>query len=197
MKLLIDVTKESDDQLEFLYTPAKEYSLNQKNDEKWLSKGIRDIRSVLGYSGELTPSKKNHLIILVGFEVERVLQLIESYEPAVVSLGISSADQSINADHFKINEKRYVNILNAYQNAKRFDFSAIDPDKTKEQLRKQIDLFPGHNVIIATLNTKISTIGAGLLAIEDPTIQLCYATANQYNIEGYSLPDDECYILKF
>ena len=51
----------------------------------------------------------------------------------------------------------------------------------------------GHNALIAPMNTKISTVGAALLAMEDDTIQLCYATAHQYNEKGYSTPGQECY----
>ena len=50
----------------FVYTPAESYSNNDKNI--WLTKGIRDIRSVLGYSGMHSPSKQLLLILLSGFE---------------------------------------------------------------------------------------------------------------------------------
>ncbi len=62
-----------EDKLEFVYSHAKEYSVGDPPDRKWLSKGIREVRSVLGFAGELLPSRRTHLIVLAGFEVERAL----------------------------------------------------------------------------------------------------------------------------
>jgi hypothetical protein len=44
------------------------------------------------------------------------------------------------------------------------------------------------------LNNKISTIGAGLAAIENESIQLTYAKPAIYNVEGYSKANDDIYI---
>jgi hypothetical protein len=46
------------------------------------------------------------------------------------------------------------------------------------------------------MNTKLSTSGAALAALEADEIQLCYASARHYNIEGYSRPSQECIIFQ-
>ena len=63
------------------YIGAKEYSVNEKNeDDKWLSKGIKEIRTVIGYPGFSDPTKDNHLLILFGFESDRTKRLINEFE---------------------------------------------------------------------------------------------------------------------
>src|ERR1035437_1337580 len=48
-----------------VYNSARKYG--------WLSRGISDIRSVLGFPGNIIPSRKNHLIVLPGYETERAI----------------------------------------------------------------------------------------------------------------------------
>jgi hypothetical protein len=87
----------------FLYTPANEYDPGTDSSEKWLSKGIRNLRSVLGYPGKLMPSRKTHLIVLVGFEADRTLKLIEAMEPTSLTLGMGR--QPTNESHTSTNQQ--------------------------------------------------------------------------------------------
>lgn len=183
----------------FVYTGAREYSIGFHGNEKWLSRGIDDVRSVLGYPGELVPSKKLHLIILAGFESERAEKLIEAYEPAVVSLGVGERSASVSEDHHDLNSVFHQRVFDfcdsmSAKNAgvRRFEFSCVDPIATKVAIEKQIAECPGYNVIISPLNTKISTLGVALAALEQSSIQLCYAHPIEYNTSGYSSPDENC-----
>jgi hypothetical protein len=182
--------------VQFAYSPAKEYAIGLEIKDKWLSKGIDEIRSVLGYPGLLLPSRKVHLIILVGFESERAARLIDEYEPAVVSLGFGKADESITVNHHEANVAFHKILSMKYTNVMDFSFSCIDPYETKTAIEAQIAKKADHNVVIAAMNTKISTIGAALVALQNESIQLCYAHANQYNIESYSSPSEDCYIFE-
>lgn len=179
------------------YVGAKEYSTNEKsNDEKWLSKGTKTIRSVLGYPGILNPSRKNHLIILFGFESERVSSLIEDFEFEKVSVGIGPEYDSILPNHYTINRERHLEILKQYPFAGTFEFSLTDPFSTKSQIEEQINKFHDYNVVIAPLNNKLSTIGVAMVALENIKVQICYVRAHEYNYKGYSSPSDECYVAK-
>jgi hypothetical protein len=179
------------------YSAAKEYSHNERNlKEKWLSKGVKSVRSILGYPGLFDPSKKNHLVVLFGFESERTRRLIDIFEYDLVSLAFGGKDVSITDDHQKLNEMRHEQLFSLYPNAKKFEISLIDANQTKSQLIGYLKPFSGYNTVIVPMNNKISTIGAGLSAIENPTIQLCYLLANVYNFEGYSLPGEDCYLLE-
>jgi hypothetical protein len=179
------------------YVGATDYSIKEEKDEdKWLSKGVDEIRTIIGYPGFTDPTKENHLIILFGFEYDRTIKIIEEYEYDSISLGFG--DQPIADKHMKINCERHKRLLVRHPEAKEFKFSLIDPLNTKNQLLEYIEnegLY-GTNVVIAPMNNKVSTVGAGLAAISNQHIQLAYAKASLYNTEGYSSPSDNVYFFK-
>jgi hypothetical protein len=178
------------------YTGALAYSVNEiENSKKWLSKGIKEIRTVLGYSGFTDPTAINHLIILFGFESERTKQIIEEYEYDFISLGFGKIDESIQSDHQKLNCERHKKLLEDYPNAKEFSFSLVNPFDAKKDILAYIskEEFKNFNTVIAPLNNKLSTIGACLAALSNEDIQLAYAQPLVYNTKGYSVPNDDIY----
>jgi hypothetical protein len=194
---LLQLKKKEKDKLFLCYNGAKDYSYNESiPEEKWLTKGVKSVRSILGYPGLLDPSKRNHLVILFGFEGERTRRLIDIFEFDLVSLAFGSKGESISDRHQQLNEARHNELLKFYPDAKDFEISLINADQTKSQLLGYLNDFPEYNTVIAPMNNKISTIGAGLAALEKPEIQLCYVTANQYNFEGYSQPSEDCYLFE-
>ncbi len=194
---LIQLKTKKEDSVLLCYNDAEDYSYNEKNPEKkWLTKGVKSIRSILGYPGLLDPSKRNHLVILFGFEGERTRRLIDIFEYDIVSLAFGSKTESISDSHQHQNEERHRKMLKFYPHAKELEISLIDANRTKLQIHQYLDDFSGYNTVIAPMNNKISSIGSGLAAIDRPEIQLCYASANQYNIEGYSLPGKDCYLFE-
>ena len=46
------------------------------------------------------------------------------------------------------------------------------------------------------MNTKISTLGVALAAMERSDLQICYGPAATYNVDNYSSPDDHCYLFQ-
>lgn len=187
----------ANDTATLVYTSAREYSIGDKPEDKWLSKGIREIRSVLGYPGKIVPTRKLHLVILTGFEGERAERLIEEYEPNRISLGVGDPAHSISSDHYSVNKANHAKIAAKYPDVLEFEFSCSDPSAAMVAIESHISQIADHNVLIAPMNTKISTIGAGLLALKDESIQLCYATAHQYNEARYSTPGTDCYVFDF
>ena len=185
-----------DDSVKFVYTCAEDYSIGDKDENKWLSKGVGEIRSILGYPGDILPTRKMHLIILVGFEVERATEIISSYEPHTLSLGYGDSVTSTGNNHSKINFSAYQKILPLFENVNTFNFSCNDPFQTEKEIVRQISKYPKHNTVIAAMNSKISTIGVAMAALQNHRIQLCYATAMQYNFSNYSKPSDNCYIFE-
>jgi hypothetical protein len=185
---IINIVSDEKDKIIYVYNPAEEYCY-QTNDinKKWLSKGIKEIRTILGYPGFFSPYKKLHLIILVGYEVERCLKLIEEYEPSLVSFGIPKEKDSANKKIHYLNFHRYQRLLAAYPFVNEFRFSSIDPDKTYKDLKRLISKNNGFNTVIAPMNSKLSTLGAGIVGEEYSKVQICYPRANIYNTKDYSL----------
>ena len=182
------------DNVRFVYTNAKEYSVGDSPEHKWLSKGVREVRSVIGYPGRISPTLPTHLIVLVGFEYERALELARLCEPSTVSLGISDASEQGTAPHHKVNQRIHSELRRTLAHVSTFVFKAYDVDGTREALLRQVQTQTNVNTVIAPLNTKISTVGAALLALQDDTVQLCYAPANLYNVRNYSAPGDDYYL---
>jgi hypothetical protein len=195
IKLFQSILK-STDKVNFVYNDAEDYSIGLDLPDKWLSKGIKNVRSVLGYPGISSPIGKLHLIVLSGYEVERAAELIEAYEASVVSIGVGDKEYSIHDSLYEANVAYFSKLCAFRENINVFNFSLTDPQQTKDQLEKQIEKFPDCNVVIAPLNNKISTIGAALVAIKEPNTQLCYAQADYYNYESYSKPGDEFYLFE-
>jgi len=191
---LLQMRLKPDDSVTFVYTAASEYSVGQKPEEKWLSKGIGEIRSVLGYPGKALPSQKSHLVILAGYESERAERFIEEYEPNVLSVGLGAPGSATNPVHASINEAMHSRIMAQHKEARTFYFSCSDSLEARNSIREQIQQVRDHNVLVAPMNTKISTMGAALVALEDDSVQLCYAPAHQYNEVHYSTPDNNCFL---
>ncbi len=174
--------------VEFLYANAKEYSIGDVSKDKWLSKGNREVRSVIGYPGVLVPSRQCHLIVLVGFEDQRALSLINECEPARISLGIGDELEWATAPHQCINVDRMRRLTSAVGVVHEFKFSGYDARGTKQTVEKIVDGATGYNTVIAPMNTKISTLGAAMVALVNESVQVCYAQANIYNARNYSEP---------
>ncbi|MBO0931890.1 hypothetical protein [Fibrella aquatilis] len=184
----------SECKITFIYAAAKEYSVGDSQATKWLTEGVGDVRSILGYAGNMNPAKAIHLVILLGFEEERARKLIDIFEPSKVSFGIGKKSTSVNETHYKVNKFNFRNLTIRREEVNQFSFSCTDPDETHKNLKQYLSKYREFNTIIATLNTKLSTLGVFLYCLEFPETQICYAAANKYNIRGYSSADDFCYI---
>lgn len=168
--------------LTFVHTPAEKYS---DDNGLWLTKGVREIRPIFGYSGNMYPSKKLLLVVFNGFEDERTEIIIETFEPHKLVLANPSRSGSINEELKVIVDKKYLRLKNKFNSIliDEIEFSCIELDSTikqVEEIYKKYNL--NYNIAIAPLNNKTSTIAVALAAIRNPEIQVCYASANQYNI---------------
>lgn len=173
-----------------IYTPAKTMSSD------WLSKGVVEYRPVLGYLGDISPIRKLHMIMMIGFEIDRARKIIARYEPDKISVGIGAKDNSIRTEFFERNKKFATELENIFgEGVGRFEFSLTDPYDAEVSINSYLANFHDEfNTVISPLNNKISTIGAGLVAIGNKSVQLCYAQPEVYNTDNYSTADDICYI---
>lgn len=175
----------------FLYNGAERYS-------NWLSKGCKDIRNVVGYPGYWNPAYKYHLIVLSGFEQERITGLVEMLEPDSLSLGVCSDSTSDNHNETILQYRkrfddwaRNLQVLKKYE---KFNFSCINIEETIRNIEKIINSNSKMNYILAPLNTKLSTVAAGIVALKNETVQLCYPIPEAYNVE-YAVPSENVTIV--
>jgi hypothetical protein len=182
-----------------IYANASEYDSGNERNNKWLSKGVREVRSVLGYAGNIIPIKKTHLIVIVGYEYERAANIINIMEPNSLELGYGRTENATTEKDKNANE-HYLNLVKkmavSFVEIKTFDIKCNDPFATYMKLSERIEEIIDKNIIIVPLNNKISTVGVAITAIKNDNIQLCYAPALVYNYSNYSKPGEYCYVFK-
>lgn len=182
------------------YVNASEYAWDEpEQQKKWLSRGLRnEVRTILGYAGNMVPSKKTHLIVIVGYEYERAVQIIESMEPDAISLGYGGPTDAVTEKNKEANEQfvRLVRKMTVYyEDIPDFVIPCDNPYELRDRLLHKIEEIGNkYNIIIIPMNNKISTVGVALACQKRPDIQLCYAPARVYNYQYYSKVGRNCYL---
>lgn len=185
--------------IKYSYCNASIYASESKEaTEQWLSRGIREVRSVLGYAGDIKPSQETVLIMMVGYECERAWQVIDSISPEELIITYNNANGSTDQTNGDANQ-HHADLLKElaayYQKPKEYVIPSNNPFETAAKLEEVIsDVRENANIIIAPMNNKLATIGAGIVALKRPEIQLCYAPAIYYNTSSYSVEGDVCYL---
>ncbi len=182
------------------YVPADRYSTYEKDkfNEIWLSKGVSEIRTILGYAGDYTSLKKTLLIVLVGFEKERAEILINSFEANKLYLGCVPPQESHSEELSAINKDNFNRLVSLVGECNTFEFSCRYLQHTYEILKEIIEKNKdNYNIIISPMNNKLSTLAVANVAFEYPEVQVCYASTNQYNTEAYSSPADKVILFNF
>jgi hypothetical protein len=155
-----------------------------ENHGKWLSSGFRSIRNVMGLAGTQRSSRPTVLVILSGFEPHRTEKVIEEHEPAVVLLGVGDPP---TAPEFLERNRSEQKLVLARQDVQEFRFSALDMAQcvthVSDVLRPYIET---HNVVIAPMSTKFSTVATLLVTERYPDVQVTYCLPGEYNVHDYS-----------
>lgn len=175
------------------------YTGSESMNEDWLSRGIKNIRSILGYSGEFELNSPSHLIVLAGFEIERAVATIEEYEPTSLTLMTASEKSSYSQNYYQRSQRLIESTKALYGGAasiKEIDISDIDAlsDLLKSYITSE-DL-EGQNIVIVPLCNKLSTLAVGLVALELSNVQVVYPEPVEYNTENYSFPRDKFFLFE-
>jgi hypothetical protein len=91
--------------------------------------------------------------------------------------------------------ERFAALRAFFPSAREFSFDCFSVNSTVQALTGCLEAFPRHNIVIAPINTKLSTLGAAFFALKNESVQICYAQALLYNVRGYSRQSDYCYVL--
>jgi hypothetical protein len=169
----------------FIYNLAEKYSADEKDADKWISRGIQGLRSVVGYSGQWSPGEPAVLIALPGFDLERVSRIIEDIEPEKIMVGAATPSRPEHAWMYTRNKAIAGKLLET-RHGSIFDYPALIPTGAIDAILEATSDV-SCNVLIAPLNSKISTMAVGVLARLNPAWQVCYAPALIYNL-SYSTP---------
>jgi len=75
--------------LRLVYNVAGQYSGDDEPAKKWISQGIHEVRSVIGYPGNWSPGEPTTMVALPGFDPERMRRMVEEIEPEQLIVGIA------------------------------------------------------------------------------------------------------------
>ena len=175
----------------FVYTPSKSMNKN------WLSKGVLNTRSVLGYAGDFDLNNETHLVVLSGFEIERSIEAIEEYEPTHLTVLSGNKLSSYSGAYYE-RSKELVDTLKTHygSSVSSEEIDITDLGKLKSYFLEFLssDRFRDQNIVIAPLSNKISTLALGLAILEFKRPQVIYPQPAEYNMNGYSEASDEYYL---
>lgn len=176
--------------LQLVYNVADAYSGDDSPEQKWISRGIHQVRSIVGYPGEWSPGEQTKLVALPGFDSERMRRMVEEIEPDQLMVGIAIPGGERHVWSVEKNRGIARQLLQTRKGTT-FDYPALDPlgavDAVIDVLRDSTG-----NILLAPLNSKISTAALGVLVRLKPEWQICYAPAFIYNL-NYATPSD-CFL---
>lgn len=183
-----------------IYVNAADYCSYSEVNRKWLSRGCKDVHSILGYPGLLFPSQKDRLIIIVGYEYNRAADVINALEPNGLTLVYGSPNNSTtekNREASKLYSELVEQMAFNFDSIERAEIPCDDPDKASERLCEIYKKHFDENIIVIPMNNKLSTIGVAKSIMQTDYVQACYAPAVVYNERDYSIPGNSCYIYDF
>ncbi|PWG79285.1 hypothetical protein [Pararcticibacter amylolyticus] len=161
------------------------YHKPQSYNSDWLTREPDLPRLLLKHSGIIDPSKQTALVIITGFDGERVKQLLNFYDPKKVVMGIQSGTQFENDVR---NNPRLFDLevdcefLNIDAYGQGSGFSAIN-----EKIKAMVDEY---NIVIASLGPKLTALSMYMLYIEHPEIALAYLPCKDFNLDySYGIGD--------
>lgn len=172
--------------VKYIAAPENGYATqNPKLDEskRWLSQGVRDIRSIIGFPGMFSGEKASHLIALAGHEEDRLMEIIEYVEPRKLSIGSGEVGSSTTAGAAEYT-RHVVKALRSRVPVPGIETIDFRSDSVRDVydslLRVRLD-FGSENVSLTAMNTKLSFVGAALFALHERRVRVVYAVPEKYN----------------
>ena len=170
------------------YIAAPEYgyatqSPKLEESARWLSQGVRDIRSIIGFPGIFSGEKAGHLIALAGHEEGRLMEIVEYVEPRKLSIGSGEVGSSTTAGADEYS-RHVVQALRSRVPVPGIETLGFRSDSVRDVydslLRVRLD-FGSENVSLTAMNTKLSFVGAALFALRERRVRVVYAVPEKYN----------------
>ena len=147
---------------------------------EWLSRDPQRPRLVYKMSGLSKLGARTVLMVLAGYDVDRVQQLRLFFEPAVTLLGLQEPDRDT------ARMEQHVKRFGSDSTVKLFKLNAFAKDHGQSAIEVQVEPYiDSHNVIMSSLGPKLSAVSLYRIHQRHPEIGLVYAPAREFN-EEYS-----------
>jgi len=167
--------EERADTIECIYNKPKEYG-------DWISRNPEKPRIVYKLGGELQLGWPTKLLIMSGYDKERIIQLIDTFEPKETILGCHNGVSHGNQERIVTAEK-----IKSYEpDVHDFIFDAYGEDCGYETIVRETEsLFKESNVIMASLGPKITSIPLYVIHKKFLNSSLVYTPSKEFN-QDYS-----------
>ena len=184
----VSVRRESFVTISIAYVSAPEGGYATQNErlaeeDRWLSRGVASVRSIVGYPGVFHSEQPCHLVVFAGHELERVLQLVEYVEPRRLTIS-GELEHSSTVPGARDISRNVANELKRRMQVPEIGdigFSSSSIDEVYASLVDAQLVESGENVALAAMNTKLSFVGAALFALSSRAMRMMYAVPKEYN----------------
>lgn len=147
----------------------------------WITRDTDAPRLVYQHSGVSAFGKETALLLLSGFDVGRALQLIQFFEPKLISIGLQKGGQFDNDTRNIEPTKRE---LARIPNKEFFELDSFAPDRGYSVLFQTVrTLCAEYNLVAASLGPKPAAISLYQAHRVHPEMALAYAPSRQFNLK--------------
>ena len=152
-------------------------------DDRWLSRGVTAVRTVVGYPGAFRGDRPTHLIALAGHELERLFAITEYVEPSRLTIGGAEESSSTVSGAGVLSQEVAGELKNRIQvpDIGDISFSATSIENVVATLRQLEFDVSAENVALVAMNTKLAFVGAALFLLANRDVRLIYAVPREYN----------------
>lgn len=155
------------------------YYQPQSYNQQWLSREPGKPRLVYKLAGEVRLGIPTKLLVLTGYDVGRIKQLIRFFEPQLTMLGMQVGDQLNNQS---LNFAKTRKSFDSEPDIDFFDVDAYSEDQGLSAIQAIIKPhFTDSNVVMSSLGPKLSAIALYRLHKKYPQTSLAYAPSNEFN----------------
>ena len=176
------------DRVSVAYVSAPEGGYATQNEDlpesqRWLSKGVSTVRSIIGFPGVFRSERPSRLVILAGHELDRISKIIEHVEPSHLTIDGEQEKSSTVVGAGNLSRKVAGKLRDRIQIPKIDDikFSSSSIEGVFENLINAELENSDENISLVAVNTKLSFVGAALFALCQRTVRMIYAVPQEYN----------------
>ena len=170
----------------YVAAPANGYATQNpqlSESDKWLSRGVTTIRTIIGYPGGFRGERPTHLIVLVGHEFERLFAIAEYVEPSKLTIGAEQEATSTVLGAGVLSGEVAQRLRDRIHVPEIGDisFSASSIKDVIASLDRLDFNVSDENVALVAMNTKLASVGAALFSLANRGVRMVYAVPREYN----------------
>ncbi|MDE0105244.1 MAG: hypothetical protein OXN89_22945 [Bryobacterales bacterium] len=148
----------------------------------WLSRDPKTPRLALKLSGQMRFGAKTVLCVLTGFDRERTHQLIRTFDPSVVLLGVQTGSQFGNRERNSGSFGESERLRKEGYKVNCFPVDAYSDDHGFGAIAREIQTYAeNENILMASLGPKLSSVALYRVQRRYLRTGLVYTPSGEYN----------------